>query len=49
MVLSDAEIARLVRQGEPGIDPFEPALPGPASLDLRLASNFLLFRTARRP
>lgn len=49
MVLSDAEIARLVRRGELGIDPFEPALLGPTSLDLRLASNFLLFRTAHRP
>jgi len=46
-VLSDATIAALVEAGRIRIDPWDPALVQPASLDLRLGSSFRVFHNHR--
>ena len=46
-VLSDASILRLVSDGRIRIDPWDPGLVQPASLDLRLGSTFRVFHNHR--
>jgi dCTP deaminase len=46
-VLSDATIRRLVTDGTITIDPWDPALLQPASVDLRLGSSFRVFHNYR--
>ncbi len=46
-VLSDGTIRRLVAQGTIGIDPWDPALVQPASVDVRLGNSFRVFHNHR--
>jgi dCTP deaminase len=46
-VLSDRTILRLVEEGEIKVDPWEPTLLQPASLDLRLGDSFRVFHNHR--
>jgi dCTP deaminase len=46
-VLSDGTIMRLVQEGRIGIDPWDPALVQPASVDLRLGDSFRVFHNHR--
>jgi dCTP deaminase len=46
-VLSDGTIARLVDEGRIRIDPWDPALVQPASVDLRLGDSFRVFHNHR--
>jgi dCTP deaminase len=46
-VLSDATIRRLVAAGTIKIDPWDPALVQPASVDLRLGNTFRVFHNHR--
>ena len=46
-VLSDGTIRRLVDEGRVVIDPWDPALVQPASVDLRLGSSFRVFHNHR--
>ena len=51
-VLSDGTILRLVGEGRIKVDPWDPAMVQPASIDLRLGNTFRVFhnhRTARPP
>ncbi|MCR8433771.1 MAG: dCTP deaminase [Crenarchaeota archaeon] len=47
MLLSDRTIIELIRKGEIIIDPFDEALIGPSSVDLRLGNDFLMFDRKR--
>ena len=49
MVLSDRAIRRLIEDGRIGIDPYEPALMQPSSLDVRVDRLFRVFRNSRYP
>ena len=49
MVLSDATIARLIGEGRIGIDPYDPALLQPSSVDVRVDRFFRVFHNARYP
>ena len=49
MVLSDRTIRRLLDEGRIGIDPYEPALMQPSSLDVRVDRYFRVFRNSRYP
>jgi dCTP deaminase len=49
MVLSDGHIRRLIEAGRIGIDPYDPSLQQPSSLDVRVASLFRVFRNSRYP
>ncbi len=49
MVLSDRTIRRLIAEGRIGIDPFEPDLMQPSSLDVRVDRYFRVFRNSRYP
>ena len=49
MVLSDRSIRRLVEQGRIGIEPYEPELMQPSSLDVRVDRFFRVFRNSRYP
>ncbi|RDI75607.1 deoxycytidine triphosphate deaminase [Gaiella occulta] len=49
MVLSDRAIRRLVEAGGIGIDPYDPALLQPSSLDVRVDRLFRVFRNSRYP
>ncbi len=49
MILSDRSIREAVARGRLVIDPFDPALVQPSSVDLRLAPSFLTFHATRRP
>ncbi len=49
MVLSDSAIRRLIEAGRIGIDPYEPALMQPSSLDVRVDRLFRVFRNSRYP
>jgi dCTP deaminase len=42
-VLSDGTIRRLVQEGRIGIDPWDPGMVQPASVDLRLGRSFRVF------
>jgi dCTP deaminase len=46
-VLSDATIIELVQQGRIRIDPWDPSLVQPASVDLRLGDSFRVFHNHR--
>jgi dCTP deaminase len=46
-VLSDGTIRRLVASGRLGIEPWDPALVQPASVDLRLGDSFRVFHNHR--
>ncbi len=46
-VLSDGTISRLVSEGRIGIDPWDPGLVQPASVDLRLGDSFRVFHNHR--
>src|SRR5919198_4099714 len=48
-VLSDGTIMRLVREGRIRIEPWDPALVQPASIDLRLGDSFRVFHNHRAP
>lgn len=47
MLLSDGELRREVAAGRCGIDPFDPAMIQPASIDLRLDRFFRVFNHTR--
>ena len=49
MVLSDRTIARLIDEGRIGIDPYDPALLQPSSVDVRVDRFFRVFHNARYP
>ena len=49
MVLSDRAIRRLIEGGRIGIDPYDPALMQPSSLDVRVDRLFRVFRNSRYP
>jgi deoxycytidine triphosphate deaminase len=46
-VLSDGTILRLVREGRIKVDPWDPAMVQPASIDLRLGNTFRVFHNHR--
>ncbi len=46
-VLSDGTIRRLVEDGRVVIDPWDPAMVQPASVDLRLGDSFRVFHNHR--
>ncbi len=48
-VLSDGTIRRLVEEGRVRIDPWDPGLVQPASVDLRLGGSFRVFHNHRVP
>lgn len=48
MILSDRSIREAVASGRLGIEPFEPALIQPSSIDVRLDHKFLVFRNTKR-
>jgi dCTP deaminase len=48
VILSDRDIRAAVEAGRIGIDPFDPALIQPASVDVRLDDKFLVFRNTKR-
>ena len=49
MVLSDQAIRRLIEAGGIGIDPYDPELMQPSSLDVRVDRLFRVFRNSRYP
>ena len=49
MVLSDRAIMRLIDAGRIAIDPYDPSLMQPASLDVRVDRLFRVFRNSRYP
>ena len=49
MVLSDRTIERLIADGRIGIDPYEPSLLQPSSVDVRVDRYFRVFHNARYP
>ena len=49
MVLSDRAITRLIDAGRIVIDPYDPSLMQPASLDVRVDRLFRVFRNSRYP
>ena len=48
MILSDRSINEAIASGRLEIDPFDPALVQPASIDVRLDSKLLVFRNTKR-
>jgi dCTP deaminase len=49
VVLSDRTIRRLLDEGRIGIDPYDPSLMQPSSLDVRVDRYFRVFRNSRYP
>ncbi len=49
MVLSDRTIRRLIEEGRIEIDPYEPTLLQPSSLDVRVDRLFRVFRNSLYP
>ena len=49
MVLSDRTIRRLIEEKRIGIDPYDPGLMQPSSLDVRVDRWFRVFRNSRYP
>ncbi len=49
MVLSDRTISRLLEEGRIEIDPYDPSLLQPSSVDVRVDRYFRVFRNARYP
>lgn len=48
MILSDTSIREAIESGRLGIDPFDPKLIQPSSIDVRLDNKFLVFRNTKR-
>ena len=48
MILSDRSINEAIASGRLGIDPFDPNLVQPSSIDVRLDNKFLVFRNTKR-
>ena len=48
MILSDRSIKEAIASGRLGIDPFDPTLVQPSSIDVRLDNKFLVFRNTKR-
>ncbi len=48
MILSDRSINEAIASGRLGIDPFDPTLVQPSSIDVRLDNKFLVFRNTKR-
>ena len=48
MILSDRSIREAIASGRLGIDPFDPKLVQPSSIDVRLDDKFLVFRNTKR-
>lgn len=48
MILSDKSINEAIASGRLGIEPFDPALVQPSSIDVRLDHKFLVFRNTKR-
>jgi dCTP deaminase len=48
VILSDRSIREAIDSGRLGIEPFDPALIQPASIDVRLDNKFLVFRNTKR-
>jgi dCTP deaminase len=49
VVLSDRTIRRLLDEGRIGIDPYDPAMLQPSSVDVRVDRYFRVFRNSRYP
>jgi dCTP deaminase len=49
MVLSDRTIRRLIGEGRIGIEPYDPGLLQPSSVDVRVDRLFRVFRNSRYP
>lgn len=49
MILSDRTIRAEIEAGRIVIDPFDPTMVQPSSVDLRLDHRFLVFRSHTRP
>jgi dCTP deaminase len=49
VVLSDRTIGRLIAAGRIGIEPYDPSLTQPSSLDVRVDRLFRVFRNSRYP
>ena len=49
MVLSDRTIRRLIDEGRIEIDPYDPSLLQPSSVDVRVDNGFRVFHNARYP
>jgi len=48
VILSDHSINEAIASGRLGIDPFDPKLVQPSSIDVRLDDKFLVFRNTKR-
>jgi len=48
VILSDRSINEAIASGRLGIDPFDPKLVQPSSIDVRLDNKFLVFRNTKR-
>ncbi len=48
MILSDRSIREAIEAGRIVVDPFDPSLIQPSSIDVRLDSRFLVFRNTKR-
>jgi dCTP deaminase len=48
VILSDRSIKEAIATGRLGIEPFDPKLVQPSSIDVRLDSKFLVFRNTKR-
>jgi len=48
VILSDKSINEAIASGRLGIDPFDPKLVQPSSIDVRLDRKFLVFRNTKR-
>jgi dCTP deaminase len=48
VILSDRSIRDAIESGRLGIDPFDPTLIQPSSIDVRLDNKFLVFRNTKR-
>jgi dCTP deaminase len=49
VVLSDRTIRRLIEEGRIAVDPFDPDLVQPSSVDMRVDRYFRVFRNSRYP
>jgi dCTP deaminase len=49
MVLSDRTIREYLASGRLGIDPYDPSLVQPSSVDVRVSSEFRVFQNNRQP
>ena len=48
MILSDRSIREAIASGRLAVEPFDPALVQPSSIDVRLDNKFLVFRNTKR-